>query len=137
MGGLIGTATAEKNGLMSAIDKKNRLGSYNVGNRAFIKIINTVPLWIRKSVLIYGDYDGNPYMVLIGIYAKENGIDFNIRWITGQTPMLKFYKNKDSINAFFDLSMSAPQNAFIQSIDGTKLISNGVYPSSEYTEIIT
>ena len=137
MGGLIGVATDEKNGLMSSKDKKSILGGYDVGNKTFIKILSSDSNWQRKSALIYGDYNGAPYMVLIGMYTQLPSVIFYVRWITEKVNMLRFYKKENSINAFFDLSISAPHNAFIQSIEGIEFISIGVEPSSEYTEITT
>lgn len=136
MGGLLGTATAEKSGLMSSDDKKFGLNRYLVTNRTFMKIM-VGKNWERHGSLIYGNVNGFPYLVIISMYCSLNAPVYSVRWVIGETTKLKFYYKGFEVYVLFGYYENEPHYAFVQSSSGVEIISRGEDVGQGYTEITT
>lgn len=133
MAGLIGTATADKNGLMSSYDKARTLLPYYAYGKRLYRIVYNSNNWQRETAFIVGCKDGEAYCVVIALYTSTPNIKINIM---GEYPNdVRFYKKDKNVYVFFNQNTEAPTSILMASTSGIEKVSNSVEPDSSYTLI--
>lgn len=133
MAELIPTATAEKNGLMSAYDKARTLLPYSAFGKRLYRIACNSYDWQRETAFIVGCKDGVAYCVVIALYTSTPNIKINIM---GEYPNeVNFYKKDKNVYVFFGQNSGAPTSILMASTSGIEIVSTDVEPDSSYTII--
>lgn len=133
MGGLIGTATSEKDGLMSAYYLKT---GFNLQYRAvgLYKIISSQELWRRAYAAVIGSIDEIPYFALLGYYRTDKGTNNQLKIITGNNSFFEFYMKDNEAYLHLNGNESSPRSFSILSSSGISYI-GFVEPDSTYIKI--
>jgi hypothetical protein len=133
VGGLIGTATTEKNGLMSNTDKATGLWKYKAFNYSLYEIAKEKSDWQRSYAFLKGAIEGKPIDIIVGYIRKSSGIiETDIKYNCEKNEFIKFYKKESSVFVYFNLNSEAPNYLHISSKNSVILISEGKQPSSDY-----
>lgn len=134
LGGLIGLATSNNNGLMSKIAFSST-NVYSINNYALYKLFTLNEDYIRKfAVVEYGSGEQNHYAIVSGYYSPNSGLTFKLHTLFNTAAFLKFYYKDKSVFLLSNQTGSTAK-AFIRSVDVIEMTQQGSSDMSSYTEI--
>ena len=128
---LIPVATTEKDGLMSAYDKKIYPIHFTGYKLLHVTHIDLSSHWIRQFVMVYGTVIGTLGLVLLSITTTDDGILHLDKYVAIKPYGMKvYYKGGDVFIGF--LNGAQPFNGYVQSTWGVK--ETDLIADDSYTE---